>query len=66
MIISKKYAKQLLAAKKAQIETGLLDNDGEYNVAITRFDIQRTDHFVCDRAEHARLCDKYPPSWSHD
>lgn len=46
MIISKNYAQRLIAAGKAKIETGVIDSDGQVRyIAITRYDVQRTDHY---------------------
>ena len=46
MIITKKYAQKLIHSGKAKIETELKpDNYGRIYIAITRYDVQRTDHF---------------------
>ena len=47
MIITKKYALRLIKQGKAKVETGVIDNDGQVRyIAITRYDVRRTDHFA--------------------
>lgn len=47
MIIGKRQAQRLIKAGQARIETELKPDDrGRIYVAITRFDIQRTDHYA--------------------
>lgn len=47
MIISKKYAVKLIKAGKAKVESALKpDDQGRVYVAITRYDLQRTDHYL--------------------
>jgi hypothetical protein len=65
MIISRKHARRLLKAGKAQIETGVKE-ENRYYVAISRFDNQRTDHFEADREDHLRLCNEFPLDWSRE
>jgi ASC-1-like (ASCH) protein len=46
MIISKKYAIQLVKQGKAKIEGKLKPDDrGTVYTIITRYDLQRTDHY---------------------
>jgi hypothetical protein len=46
MIVSKKYAKQLIKRGKAKIEGNLKpDGLGIVYVILTRYDLQRVDHF---------------------
>ena len=44
MIITRRYAQQLIRKDKAKEETTVVDNGRRY-VAITRYDIGRTDHY---------------------
>ena len=47
MIISKRHARKLVLEGKAKIEMTLKpDSQGRVYVAITRYDIQRTDHYL--------------------
>ncbi len=46
MIITKTYAKKLVKAGKARIEGYLTELDGEQYMIVTRFDLQRTDHYL--------------------
>ena len=47
MIITKKYALKLIKAGKATVETSLKpDSCGSKYVAISRTDVQRTDHYI--------------------
>lgn len=45
MIISSKYAKHLVATKKAQ-EIGIINDNDQRYMAIDRIDFQRTDHYL--------------------
>ena len=45
MIITKKYAKQLIRQGNAREEGEMKENEKEY-VILTRFDLQRTDHYL--------------------
>ena len=50
MIITKRYAQALIRAGKAKVETELKPDDrGRVYVAITRYDLQRTDHYIKGR-----------------
>ena len=47
MVITKKYAKSLIKKGKAVISTPLKpDSCGRVYVAIIRYDLQRTDHYI--------------------
>ena len=46
MIVTKKYAKALIKSGRATVATPLRsDSSGDVYVAITRHDVQRTDHY---------------------
>jgi hypothetical protein len=47
MIISKKYAERLIKQGSATVECAVTENGNDYT-AITRSDLQRTDHVECD------------------
>ena len=47
MIISKTHALRLIRAGKARPESALVpDSHGRVYVVLTRFDVQRTDHYL--------------------
>lgn len=48
MIISKNYAKKLEKNGKAKIESATTSLDGDSYAIVTRFDLQRVDHFRYD------------------
>jgi len=48
MIISKKYALKLIKDGKATADSGRTCDNGKMYVIITRYDLQRTDHYEDD------------------
>ena len=45
MVINRKTGRKLVRDGKAAVETSITADDGRRYAAITRYDIQRTDHY---------------------
>ena len=45
MVITKRYAKRLIKMGKAKAEGIMKKSNGEEFMILTRFDLQRTDHY---------------------
>lgn len=45
MIINRKTGRKLVATGSATVESPVMMSDGRRYAAITRYDIQRTDHY---------------------
>ncbi len=54
MIISRKHARRILRAGRAA-EIGLTTYEGRKHVIVTRYDLQRTDHYLATDADEDRL-----------
>lgn len=50
MIITKKYAKKLIREGKAE-EVCVVWHDGERYMTVTRYDVQRDDHYKMEAGE---------------
>ena len=61
MIITEKHAMRLVSQGKAIIEgiCRLIDNGPSIYAILTRYDKQRTDHFVIDEKRYEKLMKKW-------
>ena len=58
MIITEKHAMKLVREGKAIIE-GIVIHDQDTLAILTRYDKQRTDHFVIDEKRYEKLMKKW-------